>query len=293
MDKMLKVSTNLGGKNIIDADVDLKVHFEGVAPLYVSSRATSSSASENLSFLTFTGRTKPSRVKALHVDYLSAGVVFTEAQEITDSVNLSGANENLFSTNLIFKRTQPLILPHISALTSVFTAKNFEGRQFTVTNDGAQLWVVTDRGNIEIPRGVSLNLLWSVAGFKVLDASPKALKVDNSCFPIVYDGDSILSADKNKQLIVTQRNCGLLAVGGSMKRNTNYNSVIHSSTVYAQNFGVTNTAIIGTNVYCCIKTGRTAAAQPAFNSTQGAETADGTTLWRCMGVLPTYKEKVI
>ena len=78
-----------------------------------------------------------------------------------------------------------------------------------------------------------------------------------------------------------------------MKRNTNYNSIIHGSTMYAQNFGATNTAIIGTNVYCCIKTGRTAATQPSFNATQGAETADGTTLWRCMGVLPMYKERVI
>lgn len=294
MDKMLKVSTNLGGKNIIDADVDLKVHFEGVAPLYVSSRATSSSASENLSFLTFTGRTKPSRVKALHVDYLSAGVVFTEAQEITDSVNLSGANENLFSTNLIFKRTQPLILPHISALTSVFTAKNLEGRQFVITNDGAQLWIVTDRGNIEVPRGVSLNLLWSIAGFKVIDVWSKMLRADHTHFPIVFEGDIILSGDTTKQYIITQRNCGLFAHGGAMKRSTQYTSHLHVSGVYMQNFGKANTAIVGDKVYCCIQTGQTAAVQPGLNqTTPGQEILDGTVKWRYMGRLPEYKEKTL
>ena len=212
---------------------------------------------------------------------------------MTDDVNLSADNETLKSTNLVFRRTKPLILPNITPVTNYYTARNFEGAHFNITNEGAMLWIVTDRGNIEVPKGVSVNLLWSITGFKVVDVSPKALKSDNSCFPIVYDGDSILSADKNKQLVVTQRNCGLLAVGGAMKRNTNYNSIIHGSTMYAQNFGATNTAIIGTNVYCCIKTGRTAATQPSFNATQGAETADGTTLWRCMGVLPMYKERVI
>ena len=290
---MLKVNGTFGGKNIIDADTRLKVTFEGYTTLLVPARQSSADKDERLSFLTLSGRTKPNYSEVSRIDFLSAGVVFTEAQEINDSVNLAGANENLFSTNLIFRRTQPLILPHIAALTSLYTSKNFEGRQFTITNDGAQLWIVTDRGNIEVPRGVSLNLLWSIAGFKVIDTSPKALKVDNSCFPIVYEGDSILSADKNKQLIITQRNCGLLAVGGLMKRSFNYSSHIHGSKVYAQNFGVSNTAIIGANVYCCIKTGRTADTQPAFNSTQGAETSDGSTLWRCMGVLPTYKEKVI
>ena len=178
----------------------------------------------------------------MRVDCLSAGVVFTEAQEITDAINLHNTNENLKSTNLIFKKTQPLILPHISALTSVFTAKNFEGRQFTVTNDGAQLWVVTDRGNIEVPRGVSLNLLWSVAGFKVIDVWSKMLRADNTHFPIVFEGDMILSGDTTKQYIITQRNCGLFAHGGAMKRSTQYTSHIHGSGVYMQNFGKANTA---------------------------------------------------
>lgn len=290
---MLKVNSTFGGKNVIDADTRLKVSFEGNTTLLVPARQSSAVKDEHMSFITLTGRTKPNYSEASRVDFLSAGVMFTEAQEITDAVNIANANETLKSTNLIFKRTQPLILPHITPVTSYYSARNFEGAHFNITNEGAMLWIVTDRGNIEVPKGVSVNLMWSIAGFKVVDVSPKALKADNSCFPIVYDGDSILSADKNKQLIITQRNCGLLAVGGAMKRNTNYNSVIHGSTVYAQNFGVSNTAIIGTNVYCCIKTGSTAATQPAFNSTQGAETADGSTLWRCMGVLPTYKEKVI
>lgn len=293
IDKMLKVNTSFGGKNIIDADVDLKVHFEGTAELFVSSRPISSLKDENLSFITLSGRTKPLYSSSMQVDYLSAGVLFTEAQEITDSVDIVNSNEKLKSTNLIFKRTAPLILPHITPLTSVLTAKNFEGKMFNITNDGAMLYVVTDRGNIEIPRGVSVNLLWSITGFKVIDTSPKALRADNTCFPLVYDGDSILSADKNKQLIITQRNCGILAPGAVIKRNTSYTSHLHGSGVYMQSFSAANTVIIGTNVYCCIQAGRTAASQPAFNSTQGAETVDGAVKWRCMGVLPTYKEKTI
>ena len=292
-DKMLKVNSTFVGKNIIDSDTRLKVSFEGSATLLIPARQHSSSIQENMSFITLTGRTKPNYSEASRIDFLSTGVMFTEFQEVTDDVNLSADNETLKSTNLVFRRTKPLILPNITPVTNYYTARNFEGAHFNITNEGAMLWIVTDRGNIEVPKGVSVNLLWSITGFKVVDVSPKALKSDNSCFPIVYDGDSILSADKNKQLVVTQRNCGLLAVGGAMKRNTNYNSIIHGSTMYAQNFGATNTAIIGTNVYCCIKTGRTAATQPSFNATQGAETADGTTLWRCMGVLPMYKERVI
>lgn len=293
MDKMLKVNTSFGGKNIIDADVDLKVHFEGISPLFVPARVISSSANENMSFITLSGRTKPSRIKALHVDYLSADVSFTEAQEVTDDVDVLGANENLFSTNLIFKRTQSFILLHISALTSVFTAKNFEGRQFTVTNDGAQLWVVTDRGNIEVPRGVSLNLLWSVAGFKVIDVWSKMLRADNTHYPIVFEGDMILSGDTTKQYIITQRNCGLFAHGGAMKRSTQYTSHIHGSGVYMQNFGKANTAVVGNNVYCCIQSGTTASSNVQLSTIQGAETVDGTVKWRCIGILPAYKEKTL
>lgn len=292
---MLKVNSTFGGKNVIDTDTRLKVAFEGNTTLLVPARQSSAVKDENMSFITLTGRTKPNYSEASRVDFLSAGVMFTEAQEVTDAVNLTTANETLKSTNLIFKRTKPLILPHITPMTNYFTAKNFEGAHFNITNDGAMLWVVTDRGNIEVPKGVSVNLMWSVVGFKVVDASPKALKTDNSCFPIVYDGDSILSADKTKQLVITQRNCGILAVGGAMKRNTNYNTLIHSSGAYAQNFGITNTAIVGDMVFCCINTGRTSGVQPQFNQSSqvGTEFTDGTVRWRYMGRLPQYKERAI
>ncbi len=291
---MLKVNSTFGGKNVIDTDTRLKVAFEGNTTLLVPARQSSSVKDENMSFITLTGRTKPNYSEASRVDFLSAGVMFTEAQEVTDAVNLTTANETLKSTNLIFKRTQPIILPHITPMTNYFTAKNFEGAHFNITNDGAMLWVVTDRGNIEVPRGVSVNLMWSVAGFKVLEDCPKALKSDNTCFPLVNEGDVILSADKTKQYIITSRNCGIFALGGEMKRSTQYNSHIHSSGSYMQNFGKANTAIVGDKVYCCIQTGNNGGTAPPFNhTTAGQEIMDGLVKWRYMGRLPEYKTKTI
>ena len=293
---MLKVNSTFGGKNVIDADTRLKVSFEGNTTLLVPARQSSAVKDEHMSFITLTGRTKPNYSEASRVDFLSAGVVFAEAQEITDAVDIISANETLKSTNLIFKRTQPLILPHITPITNYYTAKNFEGRQFTITNDGAQLWIVTDRGNIEVPRGVSLNLLWSIAGFKVIDVWSKMLRADNTHFPIVFEGDIILSGDTTKQYIIIERNCGLFAHGGAMKRSTQYTSHLHASGVYMQNFGKANTAIVGDKVYCCVQTGQTAGVrvQPGLNqTTPGQEIVDGTVKWRYMGRLPVYKERVI
>ena len=103
----------------------------------------------------------------------------------------------------------------------------------------------------------------------------------------------ILSGDTTKQYIITQRNCGLFAHGGAMKRSTQYTSHIHGSGVYMQNFGKANTAIVGNNVYCCIQAGVTASSNVQLSTIQGSETVDGTVKWRCMGVMPIYKEKAL
>lgn len=290
---MLKINSSFGGANVVDADVDLRVHFEGVADVFLPGRLKNG-GEEDLSFLNLLGRTRPQRIKALQADFINAGVVFTEAQEVTDSIDLINSNGSLKSTNLIFKRSSHYILPYIANIVGVFTAKNFEGRLLNIVNDGALLTVVTNRGNLNLVRGMAINVLCHVGGFQVVDTSSKFLRNDNAHFPSVYEGDSVLSADATKQYIVTRRNCGILAVGGDMKRNMQYNSHVHGSGVYIQDCNGLNTATVSNKVYWCVKSGTTADLFPSFDDLSlGAEIDDGSVRWRFIGYMPEFVEFLI
>lgn len=126
-DKMLSVSTNIGGDNVINSDVDLIVHFEGIADMFIPARS-SSFGSEDLRFLYSFGRTNPQKIKAVSVDTLGVGLIIGSQQIVGDDVDLINTSHTLKSNNLLFRKSSQYILPYIADAVGVHIAKHIEGR---------------------------------------------------------------------------------------------------------------------------------------------------------------------
>ncbi len=294
-DKMLNINSAVGGKNIIDADIDLVVPFAGSATLNVSGRPRTSDL-EDLSFFVLSDRTLPQHVTSMKVDFLNAPIKITAPQIIDDGIDLTSQYNVLKSTNLVFRRTAPYTLSRINSLDTIHTAPHFEGVFFTIRNDGHLLKVNTNKGLIALVKGMTLAIQIFGGQMCVIDSSPKKLiDATGGNTPIVFDGDHILSHDGTKAYFITERKSGIFALSCSHRDNAPYESHVGHLGICKLAGSLVDTVLVDSKVFWAVNSGTAGSDLTVFNAATniGDEIMDGTVTFRYMGDLPKYKEITI
>lgn len=298
---VLKINSNFGGTNVVESDVPLRVEGLSDQPVYVVPRVASGRGASgtdcDLSYLYRYGRISPQYVKVLNAETMKPGLqLMGDPQIVDDHTNL--AQGWLRSNHLIFRKKTDYAFVYVIDEGSIFTFGNYTGLFLRIVNDGdGLLKLSTSRGMVVLAKGQELSGHWHYDRLVIPCQSNMKLLVTDENYPVVFDGDTVLSADGTQLYIITERGCGVFVKGSrtiEVLREANLGSHYQKHLGYhTQTNGVLTTACdeMG-NVFWTVQEGdgRTAKSMPAMNTSKiGDETTDGTVRWRYMGKSPQFK----